>query len=40
MICTRFKNEPICDYSVDANVKAAERAIQALETSSTATTPP
>ena len=32
MICTRFKNEPICDYSLDANVKAAERAIQALET--------
>ncbi len=31
MICTRFKNEPICDYSLDANVKAAERAIRALE---------
>ena len=31
MICTRFKNEPICDYSLDANVKAAERAIAALE---------
>ena len=33
MICTRFKNEPICDYSVDANVKGAERAIRALEKS-------
>ena len=32
MICTRFKNEPICDYSVEANVKGAERAIRALET--------
>jgi 1-pyrroline-5-carboxylate dehydrogenase len=31
MICTRFKNEPICDYSLDANVKAAERAIKALK---------
>ena len=33
MLCTRFKNEPICDYSLDANVKAAERAIRALESS-------
>jgi 1-pyrroline-5-carboxylate dehydrogenase len=32
MICTRFKNEPICDYSLDANVKAAGQAIAALET--------
>ena len=31
MICTRFKNEPICDYSVEANVKGAERAIRTLE---------
>ena len=31
MICTRFKNEPICDYSLEANVQAAERAIAALE---------
>jgi 1-pyrroline-5-carboxylate dehydrogenase len=31
MICTRFKNEPICDYSLEANVKAAERAIATLE---------
>ncbi len=33
MFCTRFKNEPICDYSVEANVRAAERAIAALEKS-------
>jgi len=31
MFCTRFKNEPICDYSKDENVKAAERAIRELE---------
>ena len=31
MLCTRFKNEPICDYSQDSNVRAAERAIRALE---------
>jgi 1-pyrroline-5-carboxylate dehydrogenase len=31
MICTRFKNEPICDYALDTNVKAAGQAIAALE---------
>jgi len=31
MICTRFKNEPVCDYSLETNVQAAERAIRALE---------
>jgi len=31
MFCTRFKNEPICDYSKDANVRGAEQAIRALE---------
>ena len=28
---TRFKNEPICDYANDANVKGVEAAVQALE---------
>jgi 1-pyrroline-5-carboxylate dehydrogenase len=31
MLCTRFQNEPICDYSRDENVKAAENAVRLLE---------
>ena len=31
MLYTRFKNESICDYENDANVRAAEKAIAALE---------
>jgi 1-pyrroline-5-carboxylate dehydrogenase len=31
MLSMRFANEPICDYSKDENVRAAERAIEACE---------
>jgi 1-pyrroline-5-carboxylate dehydrogenase len=31
MLCTRFKNEPICDYARDENAEAATRAVRALE---------
>jgi 1-pyrroline-5-carboxylate dehydrogenase len=31
MLCTRFVNEPICDYSKDENVKGVEGAVRALE---------